>query len=247
MIKKLFAVLITVILLVSCVQVSNAQSTSKYKTNQNGETFGNDKQAQILGYSPDLILAIGENDVTGYVKKTDLEGDATSPEEAIGINQVKETRQIPIYEEDGVTVIGTFILENDNNVVTTSNSEYSYGTTGGINVNGYYTCTTEAGIMDVVGGVSGTTRITANKIVPERWLGVQVRIYKVSNGALVKSSEFLHNIDRARALEETKTHATALYFTEYYSKGLVRTWNPDIDDFWTTETFPSPSITPDWN
>jgi hypothetical protein len=53
---------------------------------------------------PALILAVGDSGIEGYVRLADLEGDApTSPEEAL--EQSNDLRVIPVYAEDGVTVI----------------------------------------------------------------------------------------------------------------------------------------------
>lgn len=57
-----------------------------------------------------LILAMGEGGTIGYVRSADLEGpEVRTPEEALAYQrQGPSRREIPLYAEDGVTVIGTF-------------------------------------------------------------------------------------------------------------------------------------------
>lgn len=56
--------------------------------------------------------AIGEGGVSGYILEKDLEGEMPkTPEEAIALmnKQIAEGgRKIPLYKEDGKTVIGVF-------------------------------------------------------------------------------------------------------------------------------------------
>lgn len=95
-----------------------------YPVNQNGETYGSvetNVHPDLQDY-PDLIAAIGEDGVVGYVRKTELDGEQPkNPEEASRymerLDAAREAakaagqeylRYIPVYEEDGVTVIGRF-------------------------------------------------------------------------------------------------------------------------------------------
>lgn len=60
-----------------------------------------DKGAERL---PELIRAVGDKGVEGYVRLSDLEGPAPAdPTEAL--KQQGEVKVLPIYAEDGVTVI----------------------------------------------------------------------------------------------------------------------------------------------
>lgn len=73
------------------------------------------------GESPDLIAAVGENGIEGYIKSEDLldEGDfVQTPEEAIEYSKkaaaLKEDevyREIPLYKSDGETIIGKFRVD----------------------------------------------------------------------------------------------------------------------------------------
>ncbi|MGL4914175.1 MAG: hypothetical protein ACRC3Y_17265 [Romboutsia sp.] len=80
-----------------------------FKTNLNGETYGtfiNKNNGEIM--DPDLIEAIGDGDVEGYVRSEDVFGhdntyDSENPNKKISI---------PLYEVDGATVIGEFTIDN---------------------------------------------------------------------------------------------------------------------------------------
>nr|WP_302597534.1 hypothetical protein [uncultured Cellulosilyticum sp.] len=79
-----------------------------YQVNENGETYGTNNPE--LGYEPDLMAAIGENGVYGYVRSEDLAGiDFKTPEEAIEWqNSRPGVREIPVYDQEGEEVIDTF-------------------------------------------------------------------------------------------------------------------------------------------
>lgn len=83
-----------------------------YPTNENGQSYGPDMGDLNLGElgEPDLMLAEGENGTIGYVKKEDLNGpQPKTPEEAVKLNKAKP-REISLYDVDGETVIGKFIV-----------------------------------------------------------------------------------------------------------------------------------------
>ena len=83
-----------------------------YSTNESGQTYGSAVYASSWENEPDLILAEGENGVVGYVYKTDLDGPvADTIEEQLKIWDLnRRPRSIPVYESDGRTVIGEFIV-----------------------------------------------------------------------------------------------------------------------------------------
>lgn len=68
----------------------------QYETNENGETYGFGCYEEELGGLPDLIKAIGVDEIVGYVRQTDLNEDAQT---------------IPLYDKDGQTVLGEFELK----------------------------------------------------------------------------------------------------------------------------------------
>lgn len=84
-----------------------------YPVNTNGETYGPtlpDENAK----EPDLILAVGEGDILGYIKATDTTDNVTSPEEALAYMEwvkKQDCISIPLYMQDGETVIGKFVSE----------------------------------------------------------------------------------------------------------------------------------------
>jgi hypothetical protein len=97
-----------------------------YPTNADGQTYGSAAGAQAgpAAQEPDLISATGAGlsgggVVTGYVLKSQLDAstgaDVTTPAQAAawagahtGTNATASS--IPIYAEDGTTVIGTFTI-----------------------------------------------------------------------------------------------------------------------------------------
>lgn len=63
------------------------------------------------GIQPDLILAAGENGIVGYVKNSDLNrGNVNTVEEAIAHMENKTSYDVPLYEKDGITIIGVFCV-----------------------------------------------------------------------------------------------------------------------------------------
>lgn len=245
--KRYFLFAFVLILLLNTSVNTLAGNQNEYEQNEQGKTFGNDIQASIFGYEADYILAIGENDVCGYIKSSDLNDNILSPQEALykqksSFNKTT-VRYIPMYEKDGTTIIGKFAIDMNDSIIFVKDSINNYlcGSTGYIYVNNHYNCLTISGIRSAFGGVRGITQITANKIVDIGWLGVQARVYKASNGALVRSTNFYYNDERAIGFEQTGFHGTVLN-DGYYSKGIVKTWNPTILGYWTTDTFKSPTI-----
>ena len=90
----------------------------KIEVNKNGQTYGTyeiDENGEII--EPDLMAVIGLDDVEGYVKRVDLYDEANqpnNPEEAIAYMKKREKegpRIIPVYKEDGKTVIGKFKID----------------------------------------------------------------------------------------------------------------------------------------
>lgn len=86
-------------------------------TNENGETYGSEYFLNTIAIEPDLIQAQGVNGATGYVKATDLNDDyiPASPAEAVIYqNSLPSNQEIPLYNNDGETVIDTFIIDYGN-------------------------------------------------------------------------------------------------------------------------------------
>ncbi len=77
-----------------------------YPKNTNGETYGPD--IKELSIEPDLILVENAQGEVGYVKQIDLDDGITLLEEAI--NKERTERRVPMYSQDGETIIGEYVL-----------------------------------------------------------------------------------------------------------------------------------------
>lgn len=84
---------------------------SVYPTNASGQTYGTDRP---LVEEPDLVAVVATNGQHGYCLKTDLDGPEQmpkTPEEAEAINEAGlRGRTIPVYESDGTTQVGVFMV-----------------------------------------------------------------------------------------------------------------------------------------
>lgn len=92
------------------VEESPSSPSSEYPTNKDGMTFGSDFGQDE---SPDLVLARGDDGTVGYVKRQDVYGpDDVTLEDVLRQMEAgdPESRTIPLYAEDGTTVIGKFTL-----------------------------------------------------------------------------------------------------------------------------------------
>lgn len=248
-INKFLCIIMAIILTSFCTISVDAECQirkSTYLINENGETYGTDAQSILVGYEADLILAVGENNNVGYVRSTDLDDRVASPTDVANQNNINSTIYIPLYSSDGETIIDRFAISLDiqENVSSRAVVTYLYGTEGYIDVNNHYTCTTRSAIADCTNGVRGKTRIQASKAVSTGWLGVQARIYRVSDDALVDSSSYKYSSSSVSFFEYDTYHFTIKTNEAYYSKGVVKTWNPDISGYWTTGTFASPNVNP---
>ena len=90
----------------------------RYSVNENGQTYGEGPFPAGKDQEPDLIKAIGENGVVGYIKNSDVTASVSSPEEAIAHQKEIEEigyQSIPLYESDGTTVIGEDRLYSQRN------------------------------------------------------------------------------------------------------------------------------------
>lgn len=62
-----------------------------------------------------LIPAVGQNGISGYIRVSDIQQpEINSPEEAIAyMETLPSQRSIPLYADDGATVIDTFLVVNN--------------------------------------------------------------------------------------------------------------------------------------
>jgi len=91
-----------------------SRQETDWATNANGDTYGVMKDD---GATPDLVAVIATNGEPGYAYAHDLAaaegGPFNSPEEALAWQEAHagETLSVPVYEADGETIIGEFVLE----------------------------------------------------------------------------------------------------------------------------------------
>lgn len=90
-----------------------------HSVNEDGESFGSLAKVESPAEEPDLIRVIATNGKEGYVQRSqlhDVDGsNVANPEEAIKYMKEWENHpegiSIPVYESDGKTVIGEFIVQ----------------------------------------------------------------------------------------------------------------------------------------
>jgi len=95
------------------VSTGTIDKIAVYDVNENGETYGRSGRYSLLvGEEPDLIAAYGSNGTYGYVRATDLESkQPENPQEAVAISiENRKGRTIKLYDQDGETIIGTFVI-----------------------------------------------------------------------------------------------------------------------------------------
>jgi hypothetical protein len=82
-----------------------------WATNANGDTYG---VAKDDGGEPDLIATYATNGRSGYAYADELDGyQPTSPADALRWQEEHgdESRAVTVYESDGETVIGEFVIQ----------------------------------------------------------------------------------------------------------------------------------------
>ena len=99
---------------------SKPMSAPDYSLNNSGLSYGSALSATSPENEPDLILVVATNGLEGYVYKSDLNAangteaakSFTSPEQAVRWqeNQGLQDRMITVYNFDGKTSIGEFII-----------------------------------------------------------------------------------------------------------------------------------------
>ena len=87
-----------------------------FPKNENGQTYGSAALVNSPDQEPDLISAVGEGGVEGYLRAVDMHEEMPkTPEEAVAQNNKRKAgsvRQIPLYAVDVKTVIGVFNIHN---------------------------------------------------------------------------------------------------------------------------------------
>jgi hypothetical protein len=74
-----------------------------YPVNENGMTYGSGAHIDADDPGPDLVAAYGVHGRCGFIRSADRAG---ARERAAG--RGRDARDIPLYAQDGVTVIGSF-------------------------------------------------------------------------------------------------------------------------------------------
>jgi len=110
-------VIVAVIIATAVTVPTMAARINNVKVNQNGQTYGTLDFAEFNN-APDLLQAVGIDGTTGYVYLTDLFGETPkTPEEAVRFQEEREAKgsyTIPLYANDGKTIIGEFLMEPGN-------------------------------------------------------------------------------------------------------------------------------------
>ena len=116
------AVLIAVVfLLLGCAVPEQTRRIGdvEYPVNANGQTYGSSMDAfmslpegkvgdDVIDYLPDLVAVTSPDGQEGYVLKEDFLPPAPrTPEEAAAMAK-EGSHTVPLYDEDGVTVIGSW-------------------------------------------------------------------------------------------------------------------------------------------
>jgi hypothetical protein len=119
-----------------------------FPSNSNGQTYGSAGHLPpgliTPGEEPDLILAIGTplsgtGHVTGYILRSQLDADTgmdvTNPAQAVAWTEAHTGSNatpvsIPLYAQDGSTVIGTFTIEPSPAPTLTTAPTTTTGATG---------------------------------------------------------------------------------------------------------------------
>ncbi|MBE0418363.1 MAG: peptidase M56 BlaR1 [Coriobacteriia bacterium] len=92
----------------------NGPAVTDWPVNARGMTYGSALQAMSPEDEPDLIQVIATNGRVGYALRSDLDGPVPStPQEAVRQQPTGpgHNRVVPVYEADGITKIGVFIIE----------------------------------------------------------------------------------------------------------------------------------------
>ena len=76
-------------------------AVTSYPTNARGETYGSYLDRNTVGQAPDLIAAMGENGVEGYIRLNDIAPELFTLEEIRQYQaQVDANPVIPLYDLD---------------------------------------------------------------------------------------------------------------------------------------------------
>lgn len=92
----------------------NLDKDGNYPVNAAGESYGSALLSDVVGVKPDLITAVGEDGVRGYIRSDDIYPHLTSLEEIMLYKDIQdEIASVPLYDLNG-NVIGVFPLDKPN-------------------------------------------------------------------------------------------------------------------------------------
>lgn len=96
------------------LQLTKTSVPESYEVNTRGLTYGTDYYSESPETTPDLIRAVGINGTKGYVYSKDLDYQPNTLEEVLSYIEEEHTNYtIPVYAEDGITVIDQFEISFD--------------------------------------------------------------------------------------------------------------------------------------
>ena len=93
---------------------SAGSDSPDYPRNARGNTFGKMPAEGPARGMPDLVAVVGVTGKSGYVRADDLginDEPPSSPEEALRQQAEREDGEVPVFAEDGTTVIDSFGIE----------------------------------------------------------------------------------------------------------------------------------------
>lgn len=236
--RKITMLLIALVISVQpIISFAAPAAEQPYKTNSQGQTYGVVAELTNAAEDPDLIYALAANGKYGYIKNEDLLNcGPLSPDDTdyeVRIFGNKNYCAIPVYEQDGTTVIGEFHIEKSETPSSAARATFDprSGYTQGAQC-----------YIGVVNGieyfyqnlkkVSGSYTIKARTLVEHTYTGtvakntygVQARIINI-NDAVVKTSAWAMNSAETGPgyvyADTSYTSTSSLY----YSYGLAKEWN----------------------
>ncbi len=96
--------------LVSGLTATLSVPAPQLEENDEGLTLGSAYVAEVTGNMPDLVSVVTTDGQLGYAYAQDLQFDTpANPQEALALNtEAALNPSIPVYAQDGTTIIGTF-------------------------------------------------------------------------------------------------------------------------------------------
>lgn len=89
-----------------------------FPVNECGETYGNVKAADIVGARPDLIAAVGNGGIEGYLRMSDMRPNITCDADIEAYyEKLRTDPDIPLYDVHG-NVIGSFTISGSEDIAS---------------------------------------------------------------------------------------------------------------------------------